>query len=218
MRPIKTRAGVLFAARCNVFVAPDVRNRIVVGQCGAQGAEGFVLAGFKSLAIQSLQFNANGEIVAIVLAIEVGNPSVPCPVIATHQLPQLAFSADEKMGRNLQTFQALKVRVFVDRQLVGEQIQHMRGAIFPRWQADGMHHHQVDGRAHGPGAKVGRGAAARVPVPAMGPQGLCRLFKHASCAVAQLVLFAAKKDTVDGDGIGLRQVKSTTFAVHHALG
>jgi len=155
MCPIKTRAGVLFAARSDVFVAPDVCNRIVVGQRGAQGAEGFVLVGFKSLAIQALQFNANGEIVAIVLAVEARHPGMPSPVIAADQLPQLALSADEKMGRNLQTLQTLEVRVFVDRQLVGEQIQHMRGPIFAGRQADGMHHHQMDGRAHGPGAKVG---------------------------------------------------------------
>ena len=93
----------MFAARRNVFVAPDVCYRIVVGQRGAQGAEGFVLAGFKSLAIQALQFNANGEIVAIVLAIEARHPGMPSPVIATHQLPQLALSPDKKMGRNLKT-------------------------------------------------------------------------------------------------------------------
>ena len=88
----------MFAARSNVFVAPDVCNRIVVGQRGAQSAEGFVLAGFKSLAIQSLQFNANGEVVAIVLAIEARYPGMPSPVIATHQLPQLALPANEKVG------------------------------------------------------------------------------------------------------------------------
>ena len=98
MRPIKTRAGVLFAARSDVFVASDVCNRIVVGQRGTQGAQGFVLAGFKSLAIQAFHFYANGEIVAIVLTVEARHPGMPSPVIATDQLPQLALSANEKMG------------------------------------------------------------------------------------------------------------------------
>ena len=103
MRPIKAGTRVLLAAWRNVFVACDVCNWIGVGQGGAQGAQGFVLAGLKSVAIQTLQFNANGKIIALVLTLEAGHPRMPSPVFATDRLPQLALSADEKMGRNLQT-------------------------------------------------------------------------------------------------------------------
>jgi hypothetical protein len=76
----------------------------------------------------------------------------------------------------------------------------MRGTIFAWRQADGMYHHQIDGRAHGPGSKVGRRAAARVSVPALCPQGMGWALKHASCVVAQLVLFAAKYLMSDTQG------------------
>ena len=125
MRPIKAGTRVLFAAWRNVFMACDVCNWIGVGQTRAQGAQGFVLAGLKSMAIQSFQFNAYGEIIALVLALEAGHPRMPSPVIATDHLPQLTLSADEKVGRDLQALQVLKVGVLVDRQLVGEQIQHV---------------------------------------------------------------------------------------------
>ena len=100
-RPIKAWARVLFAAHGNVFVPNDVFNRVGVAQGGAQSAEGFVLTGFKRVAVQTFEFNANRKVVALVLAIEAGHPGMPCPVIAAHQLPQLALSADEKMGRDL---------------------------------------------------------------------------------------------------------------------
>ena len=49
--PIETWAWVFFSARCNVFMACNVRNRVVLAKRQTKGYQAFVLSRFKAVAL-----------------------------------------------------------------------------------------------------------------------------------------------------------------------
>ena len=58
-QPVKTRPGILLAARCNMFVASKVRNRVVRHEGGTQPRQGFILGSLENAALQSFELNAH---------------------------------------------------------------------------------------------------------------------------------------------------------------
>ena len=57
--PIKPTAGVGLAPRGDVFMSGNVCNRVALCQCRQQREQRGVLQGFKAIAFQPFQFNAN---------------------------------------------------------------------------------------------------------------------------------------------------------------
>ena len=100
IRPIKTWAGVFFTAWCDVLMARNVRDGVLLAKCQTKLRQAFVLSSFKVVALKAFQFNANGVVVAIAATSITGGAGVPGPLLATYKLPNLARSFNEKMGGN----------------------------------------------------------------------------------------------------------------------
>lgn len=130
----------------DLFVPRDVLDGVTLCNVVADPDQGLVLSGFEGEALQALQFNADGIVVALAPATVDRLPCMPGSLIAVHKLPQCTGALDEKMGGHLQSANALVVRVRVPVQSVGEQLLHGAAAVFTRGQADGMHHDQVHPR------------------------------------------------------------------------
>jgi len=91
----------------NVLVSGQVLNGIVLQEAGTKSTQGFVLLCLKTFALQAFEFNANGVIVAVVPSAVMGHACVPGFVVTTDHLNQFALSADEKVGRDLEVFDAV---------------------------------------------------------------------------------------------------------------
>ena len=170
LQPVKTRAGILFASGRNVFVTGNVRNRVGLRKILAQLSQGLVLRGLEALALQALQLDANGVVVAVAAPPVAGVAGMPGPVVGADTLPEAAVSTDKKVGRYLQTANLLKVRVRLPVQAVGEQLQHFGAAIVTWGQADGVHHDQINAGTCGSWPEVGRTQVLRFGVPALIPK------------------------------------------------
>jgi hypothetical protein len=153
--PTEAWAGILFSSGRNVLMPRDVMDRKSKADVFAQLRQGLVLSVFEGVALQAFKFDAD-RIVIAVGATSVGRlPRVPSAVMAADKLPKRAVSANVKMRRNLQATNALKVRVRVPIELVGEQALHVVTAVLPRWQADGVHHDQINASTLGSRSKIG---------------------------------------------------------------
>jgi hypothetical protein len=67
----------------------------------------------KALALQAFKLYTDGEVVAIGSPTVAGHARMPSALIAADELNQLAPTADEKMRRDFDTPQLLKIRVAV---------------------------------------------------------------------------------------------------------
>ncbi len=85
---------------------------------------------------------------------------MPGAALAIYKLQQLATAADEIVRRHLQPADALKVGVRLPIERAGKQLLHLRAAILPRRQADGVQHQQRDARPRWARAVVRAGAVA----------------------------------------------------------
>src|SRR4051812_39240209 len=65
-RPVETRPWILLAARCHVLVAGDSANRVTLRNRGTEACRGFVLRVLEQAALKAFEFDADGEIVAVV--------------------------------------------------------------------------------------------------------------------------------------------------------
>jgi hypothetical protein len=127
------------------------------------------LQGLKGVAFQSLEFNANRVVVAVLLAPISRLASMPCSVVATDKLPNFASPLNEKVRRNFKASNALKVGVCVPIELVGEQLLDLTTAIHTRGQADGMNHDQINHCLGGACTKVRRLAGLSALAPSVLP-------------------------------------------------
>ena len=96
--PVKACAWVCFAARGDVFVACDVFEWVVRGYAFCELGQGLVLGCFEGVAFESFEFDADGVVVAIVAPAPVGCACVPCAVVATDELLDVACALYDKVG------------------------------------------------------------------------------------------------------------------------
>jgi hypothetical protein len=117
---------------------------VVVLQVAAQLGQALVLGIFESVALQAFQLDAHRIVIAIAFASVFRGPGVPGAVVAADKLPKRAVASDQEVRRHLQAANALKVRVGIPVELVGEEAKHRVAAILAGRQADGVDHDQVD--------------------------------------------------------------------------
>lgn len=97
MQPIKTRAGIGFAAGCNVLVAGHMGDGVTLCQIPAKPRQCLVLRGCEMISLQAFKLDADGVVVAFAAAPVAGSARVPGAGIAIHKLPQHTRARDEKM-------------------------------------------------------------------------------------------------------------------------
>ncbi len=154
-RPVKARTGVLFPARCNVFVSRYVCNGIDEPQVLTKSGQAPVLGIFKAVAFESFELNADRVVIAARSPSVLRLPCVPGAVIATDKLPKGAISANVKVRGDFQPPYALKVGVCIPIELVGEQSLHSIAAILTWWEADRVDHDQVNASLCRSGPEIG---------------------------------------------------------------
>ena len=80
---------------------------------------------------------------------------MPRTIVATDKLPDFALSLYEKVRGDFQATNALKIRMGIPVQLVGEELLHFTAAVDTRRQADGMDNDQINVCLGWSRAKVG---------------------------------------------------------------
>ena len=150
-------------------MAGHIGQWVVLRHGRHQVYQGLVLRRREGVALQAFEFHADGVVVAVVPAPVMRLASVPGAVVAADKLPETAVSADKEVGRDLQATDRLKVRMRAPVELVAKQLPDFGAAVDAGWQADGMHHQQINTGLRRAGAKVGgrldlgRGIPALVP-------------------------------------------------------
>ena len=146
-----------------------MRNRVVLLQRSTHTDQGVVLRKFEAVALQTLQLNADGIVIAVVAPLKIRLASMPGTVIATHKLPQFAIATDIKVRRHLHTPNRVEIRVRVPIQRICKKLLHFITTVLTRRQADGVDHDQIHERLSRPFAKVGRCLTPCKSVPAILP-------------------------------------------------
>ena len=105
---------------------------------------------------------------------------MPGAIVEGDELCQPAIALDQAMRRHPQAGNPGKIGVRPWIEPVAEECLDMTAAIFARWQADRVHHQQLDVDAFRPRIAVGRRAVRRAGQPALvvdlqlnTPDGLC---------------------------------------------
>jgi len=153
--PVKTHPWIVFTARCNVLMAGDVGDWVVLVQGLAQLAQLLVLGVLKHIAFQAFELDTDRVVVTLGASSVFGLPGVPGSVVGADKLPQAAVSADIKVRGYLQAPDLREVGVGIPIQLVGEQRLHLLAAVLAGGQADGVNDEQIDAGICRPEAKVG---------------------------------------------------------------
>ena len=143
LRPIESASRVRFSARRDVFVPRHVFDRVLRGNGCAEARCGFILLRFEDAALKSLEFNSDRVVIAIAPTSVFRSTGMPCPVVATHELPQLAIASDVKVGGNNCASYPFKIRVRAPIQAICKQALHFVSAKLPWGQADGVNDDQV---------------------------------------------------------------------------
>lgn len=172
VRPIETGAGIVFPSGGNVFVASQRTHRMVLAQLLAYVGQLLILHRLKGLAFKAFEFNANREVVAVGATVPLGRAGMPGPCVGGYKLQQLAGAPDHKVAGDVKPTEVLEVGVGLEVEQVGKQLLNGGAAIVARWQADGVHDHQVDHRLCRSLAPVGRRNAARLREPAIKRRGV----------------------------------------------
>ena len=153
--PIEPWARVELATWGNVFVSGNSVQGVVGAQLLAQRCQLCILNGYKGFAFEAFELNANRKVVAVVAPTPLRGARVPSSGPCGGKLLHGAVPANHKMARHLQPANLLKVGVSVKVELIGEQLLDFGPTVLAGWQADGVHHHQVDGRVGRAVAHIG---------------------------------------------------------------
>ncbi len=95
--PVEPRAGICFAAGCDLTMRSRSSETIVRSQRPPETYQRSVLRRFKGRRIQSLQLHSNGKVIASRAALEARNTGMPGATGATHKLDESSIPADEEM-------------------------------------------------------------------------------------------------------------------------
>jgi hypothetical protein len=128
-----------------------------------------VLRGFKFIAFQAFQLNANGIVVAVAAAPVARDARMPSTLLATDKLPNFASALDEEVRRDFQAANRLKIGMSFPIELIGKELLNCAIAKLAGWQADGVNHNQIDLGGLWALTKVGRLAFFGAPIPALLP-------------------------------------------------
>ena len=145
--PVKRRAGVGLASRCDVAVANNaaiVEHRIHGLQCTDNGRQNRVLPIIVCGFVLAFEFDTDREIVAAVFAPIAGCASVPGALGKRHELHYLAVATNQQVRRNLEAANLGKIRMCIPIERIAEQRFDFGSAKFTRRQTDAMQNEQLE--------------------------------------------------------------------------
>ena len=131
--PVKARARIVLASRCNVLMAGDVCYRVVPVQGLAQLAQLHVLGVFEYTALQAFEFDADGVVIALGASSVLRLTGMPGPIVGTDKLAKVSVSPNKKVRGYLQTTNLREVRMSFPVQLVGEQCFDLLTTVLAGW-------------------------------------------------------------------------------------
>ena len=115
----------------------------------------FILDSGKDFIIATLQFDANGEVVALITACVTGHTGMIGFQIEWHKLGYLPCPVNQQMRLNPQVFQCVKVRMGRTVEPVAEKIVNPVSPVFTWRQADVVNDKKTDVLAIRPVTAVG---------------------------------------------------------------
>jgi hypothetical protein len=127
-----------------MLMANHGTHAILAPQATQQRDQAAVLRWLEGLPFQTLQFDSNGEIVAVVASLPVRGSSVPGTLVARNVLRDASPPVDHEMRRNLQATNLLEIGVGRPIELVGKKQLNRIAAVNPWWQTDGVQNYQVN--------------------------------------------------------------------------
>ena len=95
--PVKTRSRILLASCRHMFMACNVRYRVVRYEGCTQHRQALVLGGLENVAFQAFQFYPYRIIIAIGPPPVAGLTGVPSAFVSTYKLPELSRAGDEEV-------------------------------------------------------------------------------------------------------------------------
>ncbi len=145
--PIEDRPGVGLAPRRNIRVTPDalrVDGRITGHQLTAQLGQTIVLdIGIRNM-VRALKFDAHRKIIAATAPVQPGLAGMPGAPAEGHVLHQFAIPAHQRMRRNPQRRDLLKIRMRGGIKLATEEPINPGAAELPGRQTDSMHNNGIN--------------------------------------------------------------------------
>ena len=95
--PDEAAARVLLASRGHMFMSCDLADRVFIFDMLADLSQCRILRCLERLALQALQLDADGVVVASLTPLPAGRSGMPGAVIAAYKLPDGANSGDKKV-------------------------------------------------------------------------------------------------------------------------
>ncbi len=148
--PVEPWTWVEFSSLSDMLVSCDVFDRVLMLDDLDQACQAGVLHGLEVTPFEAFEFDADGVVVTVAAIEPAGLARMPGAIVAADKLPQAAISVDQKVGRNLNAANGLKVGVRVPVQPVGKESLDFVTAEHTGRQADGVDDDQVDRGADRP--------------------------------------------------------------------
>ena len=95
-KPIKAGTGISLASRCDIAVTHHRGNRITPAKFREQAVEALILGLFEWTPVTAFEFNADGEVVAVLAAQPIRCAGMPGPLGTRHELDQFAVTPQKK--------------------------------------------------------------------------------------------------------------------------
>jgi hypothetical protein len=142
--PVEAVSWVCFSSGCDMFMAGNMRDGIVLQDGCAQTGQRFILTVFEGLSFNPLKLYSDRVVVTVAPSAVTGGAGMPGAVVATDELLEFAMAPDKKVGRHLHPLDAFEVGVPVPVELVGEQALHIVTTILTRGKTDAMQNDQIN--------------------------------------------------------------------------
>lgn len=127
-----------------MLVANDLGHRIASRQSAQQVGERSILRGLEGVAFETLQLDADREVIAVTAPMPTRVAGMPRTILTRNELQQISLTSNQKVRRNLNAANALIVWIRLPIESVGEQALYPVAAIDPGREADGMQYDQRD--------------------------------------------------------------------------
>ena len=95
--PNEAAARVLLASRGDMFMPRNMADGVMALDALTHLCERGILCGFERQALQALQFDSDGVIIAALASLPTGGPCVPGTIIAADELPDGAGTGDKEV-------------------------------------------------------------------------------------------------------------------------
>src|SRR5690606_20742952 len=169
--PVEARTRIGLAPRGDVFMAgdtPAADQRKGPLQSTGQGHQAGILLFGIGLVVGAFQFDAQGEVIAVLPPLEARLAGMPGAVQTGNKLGHRPVTLDEKVGRYPQLGNLGKIRVGISIEGAGEKLLDTTGTELARRQADIVNHQQRDSGPLGTAVEMGRRALPYPVQPTIG--------------------------------------------------